>query len=101
MLCLVDSTSSIIVFRGSDPDSLVEIAPQQHAPAELTMTGEWTFGRAIDTVDSTYIRTRYERYGGPKPPAISHQGINDIVVGKASSVWYWHSGQWLRLQGAD
>lgn len=101
VLCLAGSTSSIIVFRGSDPDSIVEIAKQHHAPAELTMTGEWTFGRAIETVDATYIRTRYERYGGPKPPALNHQGINDIVVGKASAVWYWHSGQWLRLQGAD
>ena len=39
--------------------------------------------------------------GGPKPPPIDHQGINDAFLEKASSVHYFHEGKWLRLTDAD
>jgi hypothetical protein len=31
----------------------------------------------------------------------THAGINDVFVGKASVVWYWHQGKWLELTGAN
>jgi len=43
----------------------------------------------------------YRAYGGPEPPPIEHQGIDDAFLGKASITWYFHKGKWLRLQGAD
>ena len=43
----------------------------------------------------------HELYGGPKPPPLDHDGINDMFVGKASVVWYRYQGRWLQLTGAD
>ena len=102
VLCLRDSTSSILVYRAATADSVIELAPMPHSRMELTSAGDvFTFSRAVGVADSTFIRTRFERYGGPKPPMLDHEGINDIFVGKASVVWYWHGGRWLQLQGSD
>ena len=48
-----------------------------------------------------YIQDHYVRYGGPKPPQLDHDGIDDGFDGKASVVRYWYGGRWLQLQGAD
>lgn len=102
VLCLRDTTSSIVVYRGGRADSVVELAPRPHLRTELTdTTSGFQFSRAIGVGDSAFIQGRFERYGGPRPPVLDHLGINDIFVGKASVVWYWHRGQWLQLQGSD
>jgi hypothetical protein len=43
----------------------------------------------------------YRAYGGPKPPPIDHQGIDDAFLEKASVTFYFHKGNWLQLTGAD
>ena len=102
VLCLKDSTSSILVYRNAKADSVIELAPVSHSRMELTSAGDvFTFSRAVGVADSIFIQTRFERYGGPKPPILEHEGINDILVGKASVVWYWYGGRWLQLQGSD
>lgn len=102
VLCLRDTTSVILVYRGGVADSVAEIAPRAHLQAELTDTSSvFSFSRAVSVVDSAFIQSRFERYGGPKPPTLDHHGVNDLFVGKASIVWYWHRGQWLQLQGSD
>ena len=102
VLCLRDTTSVILLYRGGSADSVAELAPQPHLSAELSDTGAgFTFSRALGIADSAFIQSRFERYGGPKPPTLDHLGINDIFVGKASIVWYWHRGRWLQLQGSD
>lgn len=63
--------------------------------------GEITFSRTMSAVDRKYILDHYQVYGGPKPPPINHQGIDDGFMGKASVVRYFDRGHWLRLQGAD
>ena len=104
VLCAKDSTTTILVFRGASTDSVVELASQPHLDEPIagdTAAISW-HSRAIDSADSTYIRIRFDRHGGPKPPPVlDHEGINDIYVGKASVVWYWYGGRWLQLQGAD
>jgi hypothetical protein len=52
-------------------------------------------------VDARFISQHHKRYGGPEPPPLDHEGINDAFVEKASGVWYWYRGKWLRLSGAD
>ena len=101
VLCLRDTTSVILVYRAGLVDSVVEIAPRTHDRAELSVTGSYTFSRAIGIADSAFIWSRFEAYGGQRPPTLDHLGINDIFVGKASVVWYWHRGKWLQLQGSD
>ena len=57
--------------------------------------------RGIDAVGRDFIMRHYEAYGGPKPPPIDHQGVEDVFIEKASVVWYFYQGQWLKLTGAD
>jgi hypothetical protein len=59
------------------------------------------FDRALDRVDRKFIVEHYEAYGGPKPPAITHLGINYAFLEKASVVHYCHKGRWMELTGAD
>ena len=101
VLCLRDTTSVILVYRAGLADSVVEVAPRTHVRAELSTTGSFTFSRAIGVADSAFIWSRFEAYGGPRPPTLDHHGINDIFPGKGSVVWYWHRGRWLQLQGSD
>ena len=60
-----------------------------------------TVMRALRVADRRYIREQHAAFGGPQPPPLDHDGINDIYVEKASVVWYWYRGKWLHLQGAD
>jgi hypothetical protein len=60
-----------------------------------------SYGEFISTVDEEYILDHYAAYGGPKPPAITHQAINDHIVEKASLVKYCEEGNWIELTGAD
>lgn len=57
--------------------------------------------RFIGTADAKYILDHYEAYGGPKPPPLTHEGINDGIAEKASAVLYCYGGKWRTLQGAD
>jgi len=59
------------------------------------------YSRGISAVGNDFIVQHYDAYGGPKPPPIDHQGIDDAFVEKASVVWCFHNGQWLKLTGAD
>jgi len=60
-----------------------------------------TFGDSIEVVGRSYILDHYELYGGKVPPNVKHQGINDIILGKASVVRYCYEGKWMELTGAD
>jgi hypothetical protein len=55
----------------------------------------------ISAASGEAILRYHMQYGGPKPPPIDHQGIEDSFVGKASVIFYYHKGTWLRLTGAD
>jgi hypothetical protein len=102
VLCSRQRTSSILVFRGLD-SAAVEIAAQADISSLQTIDGDGAIGysRAIAVATSRYIQDHHNTYGGPKPPPLDHEGINDIFVEKGSLVWYWYRGVWLKLQGAD
>jgi hypothetical protein len=68
---------------------------------QVVNAGEIGFSRAIGIASAKYIRDHHQQFGGPKPPPLTHDGIDDAFVGKASTVWYWYRGKWLQLQGAD
>lgn len=56
----------------------------------------------IERVGKRYIWQMYENFGEPKPPPITHDGLDAIFVGKAASViYYCHEGKWLELNGSD
>ena len=103
VLCSRGRESSIIVFWRGSTNSVSEIARAPDKSFLQTVDGEGRIGfsRKIDAVGRGYVVAHYKAYGGPKPPPIDHQGIDDGYVEKASVVLYFYRGRWLELQGAD
>lgn len=102
VLCSVDNRTELLVFR-NDRDTNPETLSTSDDRDRLQSVGGDRIGysRGIRAVDRDYIMRNYRAFGGPEPPPIDHQGIDDAFVGKASVILYNHQGQWLRLQGAD
>jgi hypothetical protein len=103
VLCSRKRNSSILVFWGGSVSKVSAIAASPDIGFLQTIDGARNIGfsRALGAVGRDYILKHYHAYGGPKPPSIDHQGINDVYVEKGSVVHYYHRGKWLELQGAD
>ena len=101
--CSRRQVSSILVFRSGSVASVLELArqPDRNYLQNVGPGGVIGFSRALGVADPKFIREHHEWYGGPEPPPLDHDGINDMFVGKASVVWYRHAGRWLQLTGAD
>ncbi len=103
VLCSWRGVSSILIFQAATARLVAEIAPAKDENYQQDVDGRGTLGfsRSISAVGGDFILEHYKAYGGPEPPPIDHQGINDAFVEKASVVRYFHRGKWLELQGAD
>ena len=102
VLCSVGRVSSILVFWNGSETSLAEIAKRKDLDRLQGWVGDKiVFSSAIAPVGREYILEHYRAYGGEKPPAIDHQGIDDMFYGKGSEVLYFYRGRWLHLTGAD
>ena len=88
VLCSRRRASSILVFRGGGISTVDEIASEPDRKSLQTIDGDGTIGysREITAVDAKYILDHCETFGGPKPPPLDHQGINDMFISKASIV---------------
>ena len=102
VLCSVNGVSTILVFWNGSVRNVAAIGPGEDRGYLQTVTAtDIGFSRAIQPVGKNFIMRHYREYGGPKPPPIDHQGIDDAFVGKASVTWYFHAGKWMCLSGAD
>jgi hypothetical protein len=102
VLCSVHESSAILVFRDASdrrPDELA--AGEDKNDLQGAGNGRIAYSRAIQPVDRKFIIDHYRAYGGPEPPPIDHQGIEDQFVGKGSVAYYWYRGEWKKLAGAD
>jgi hypothetical protein len=102
VLCSVNHSTSLLVFRNANnvrPEVLDTAEDRQY----LQGVGgdEIGYSREIAAVGKNFILGYYRAYGGPKPPPMDHQGIDDAFLENASVTLYFHRGKWLRLQGAD
>lgn len=102
VLCSVKGVSTILVFWNGSENAPAEIAPAEDRNYLQTITAtEIGFSRGISAVGKDFILRHYQAYGGPTPPPIDHQAIDDAFIEKASVTWYLQGGKWLRLTGAD
>ncbi|MEP6847530.1 MAG: hypothetical protein ABI999_01650 [Acidobacteriota bacterium] len=103
VLCSRHGVSAILIFWNSSIKSVSEIerSADKDFLQEIDGSGNVGFSRSIGVVGRAYIMQHYRWYGGRKPPKITHQGIDDGFVEKASSILYFYSGRWLTLSGAD
>jgi hypothetical protein len=102
VLCSVNDVSALLAFR-NDRDRNPETLTTSQDSSYLQGLGgdEIGYSRQISAVGRDFILRHYRAYGGPVPPPIDHQGIDDAFLEKASVTWYSHQGKWLRLTGAD
>ena len=102
VLCSVKGVSTVLVFRGGTVTSIAELAPMEDAGfLQTTGPGSIAFSRVLGVARPEHIRLYYKEFGGPTPPTLDHDGINDAFAGKASTVRYWFRGKWLELTGMD
>ena len=100
ILCSKDGRSYIRVFWGGAAHCPSRIDKGRDiSPVDIAQGLE--FDRALGTVDRSFILQHYQAYGGPKPPTITHLGINYAYLEKASQVHYCYNNKWLKLTGAD
>jgi len=102
VLCSVNGFSSILVFWKGSEDHPAEMARAEDRMF-LQVIGDEKIGfsRRISAVGKHFIMRHYRAYGGPTPPPIDHQGINDMILDKASVVYFYDRQKWHRLTGAD
>jgi hypothetical protein len=102
VLCSVNNSTTLLAFhndRDTSPDAL---ATSEDLNYMQGLGGDRIgYSHQIAAVGREYIMDHYRAYGGPEPPPIDHQGIDDEFLEKASVTWYFHQGKWLQLQGAD
>jgi hypothetical protein len=102
VLCSIKRRSSILVFRNGSTTAVAELAAAPDFDS-LQMIGDGAIGysRALGVADADFIRVHYQRYGGPNPPPLDHDGIDDVFIEKGSVVRYWYRGRWLELTGSN
>src|SRR5262249_34959266 len=83
VLCSRRGISSILVFEADSAKLVADIAAQED-DHYLVQEGQRKpyLSRTISAVGKDYIVGHYKAYGGPKPPPISHQGIDDGFLEK-------------------
>jgi hypothetical protein len=102
VLCSRHLTSSILVFDGRHPDRVEELASRPDDDfLQERRGGQIVFSRAIRAASPEQVHDRQQSVGGNAGPRLAHAGIEDLFVGKASVVWYWHDGNWTLVGGSD
>jgi hypothetical protein len=102
VLCSRNGHSEILVFWGgrSRCPALTRKSPDLNW-LQTIGGGRIGYSHSLATVDRKYILDHYEAYGGPKPPPIDHNGLDEGFLGKGSATLYCYRGKWIVLQGAD
>jgi hypothetical protein len=102
VLCSIKGISTILVFWNGSEKNPAPIAPtEDRIYIQAFRKDQFSFSRGITPAGRDFIRLHHDAYGGLTPPPIDHQGIKDAFIEKASVVWYFYKGQWLKLSGSD
>lgn len=102
VLCSRDGVSAIKIFWGGAAKCPSEISESKdYNWLQGIGSNKIGYSRSIGSVSREAILEYHKAHGGPAPPPISHQGINDYFLGKASGVHYCSNGKWIALTGAD
>jgi len=102
VLCSIKGSSSILVFWNGSAKNPAELNPAGDLNYLQGLGGDKIgYSRGISVVGSKFITEHFDAYGGPKPPPVDHDGIDDAFLEKGSSVQYFYNGKWLQLTGSD
>ena len=98
----MNESSSILVFRDSSdrtPEELAKSEDKNHLQG--IGNGQIAYDRQIQVANPKFILDHYRAYGGPEPPPLDHQGIDDAFMLKGSVTHYWYRSEWRELTGSD
>jgi hypothetical protein len=102
VFCSANNATALLAFRNdsdTNPDTVTTSEDRLYLQGlDGNRIG---YSRQITAAGRDFIMRHYRAYGGPEPPPIDHQGIDDAFLEKASVTWYFYNGKWLRLRGAD
>jgi hypothetical protein len=102
VLCSVKGASSILVFWNGSAQNPADLGSADDLNYLQGSGGDKiVYSRGIGVVGDKVITEHYQAYGGPKPPPIDHDGIDDAFLEKASVVQYFFNGKWMQLTGSD
>lgn len=102
VLCSVKNSTALLAFHNGHDTNPVTVNTREDLAYLQELNGNQIgYSREITAVARAFIMQHYRAYGGPEPPPIDHQGIDDAFLEKASITWYFYQGKWLKLQGAD
>jgi hypothetical protein len=106
VLCVSKNISIIFVYWNGAAKN-----PAQLAPLDETLTRSKNgYYRILRVVGEKFIRSHYAAYAdvdpvitgmAPLPAVLDHDGIDDGILEKGSSVHYLENGKWLKLAGSD
>ena len=97
-----DGSSQILVFWSGSPARVTRLRRKPDANFLQSYGGDIIgYSRVISVANRKDILFWHREFGGPKPPPIRHDGIDDAFSGKASGIHYFDGKRWHQLQGAD
>lgn len=105
-LCLRKNTSTIFIYWNGSAKNPAQLAPLDEA---ITRSKNGYY-RILQVVGEKFIRIHYDAYADvdpiisgmePLPAVLDHDGIDDGILEKGSSVHYLDNGKWLKLAGSD
>lgn len=102
VLCSRNGVSSIQIFWGGPAKCLSKIEEREDR-VEIQSIGETEIGysRLIEPISRQAILESHKAHGVPPPPHISHQGIEEMFLEKASTIHYCKKGKWIELTGSE
>lgn len=102
VLCSIKGASSILVFWNGSATNPADLARSEDMNyLQSGADDKILFSRGISAAGSDFIMKHYHAHGGPRPPRVDHQGIDDAFLEKASVTLYFFGGKWLQLTGSD
>jgi hypothetical protein len=96
-----DSSAILVFFSGSVRDPIQLEWARDRNFLQTYRPDSIGYSRAIYVADSAKICNYLARYGKESPIAVTHDGIEDCYLEKASSILYYDEGRWWPMEGAD
>lgn len=102
VFCSANHSTALLAFRNDRDTNPVTVNTSEDRQYLQGLDGNHIgYSREITAAGRDFIMRHYRANGGPPPPPIDHQGIDDAFLEKASVTWYFYQGKWLQLSGAD
>jgi hypothetical protein len=102
VLCSINQASRVLVFWSGHPDSIEALGETRDVDFLQGVGGDSIgFSHEIRIVSRAELRRRLAAHREHSPVPVTHDGLEDAFVGKASGIGYYYRGRWYSFPGAD